>query len=91
MIAVTALLLSLAVVVSAGPFIENGERWEGLGILWWFSIPAMVVCGVVSAFVYRWYRTPTGSVQWALRFVVVGACVAGCGMLLTWLCLAWVY
>ena len=84
MIAGAALLLSFAAVVCASPFIENGERAEDLGLMWWFSVPAMVVCGVLSAFVFHSYRAPAGIGRWALRFIAVALSVAGSGMLVTW-------
>ena len=91
MTAITAGLLSLAVVVSVGPFIENGEVWEGLGLLWWFSIPVIGVLGILSPFVIRWYRRPTDSLRWGLAFLAVAGSVAGAGMLVTWLSLGITY
>jgi hypothetical protein len=54
-IALNAGLLSLLLLVCAGPFMRSGEFWEGLAFLWVFSLPAVVVSAGVRWRVYPRY------------------------------------
>lgn len=83
-VAATAGLASFIIVVSIGPLFEQGEAWLGWGFAWWFSLPVILVAGVLSPFAVPWYQRSMGLVPWTLAFIGHALAVAIIGVGLTW-------
>jgi len=56
-VTLAAALSSLLAVVLTGPFIGMGESYEGLALVWYFSLPLAALGGLASTFVYPYYRS----------------------------------
>lgn len=80
MVTITAGLFSFIAVVSAGPYFSNGEAWLVWAYRWWFSMPAILIVGLISPFAVAWWRRPMSWIHWALAFVAHALLVALIGV-----------
>lgn len=68
-IALNAGLLSLLLLVCAGPFVRSGDFWQGLAFLWLFSLPLVLACAGVSWRAYPRYAAANGTTSRVMLYV----------------------
>ena len=73
-VATTAALASLLGVVLSGPVIGMGERFEGIGLAWLFSLPFLVLGGIGSMVLYPQYRRR--QTWWSAAILYLGNVIA---------------
>ena len=87
-ILVNAALFSLLVLVTTGPLFSSGEQWEGLALLWAFSLPLMAFFALALSRGYSSYLAAVGTAARLWRYflyVVVAALAApGVTVLIMW-------
>ena len=56
-----AFLISFLLILVLGGIVYSGEEAIGVGMLWYYSLPALIVLSVLSGwFSYRWYFEQRG-------------------------------
>jgi hypothetical protein len=56
LVVVLSFLIGLLMIVILGGYMSEGEAAMGVGILWYYSLPAFLIIGIlVSLATHRWY------------------------------------
>ena len=56
-----AFLISFLLILVLGGIVYSGEEAIGVGMLWYYSLPALIVLSALSGwFSYRWYFEQRG-------------------------------
>lgn len=55
-VAANSSLLSFVILVVLSFIVEPGERWIGLGLMWFFSMPILVLFGALGTLSFKRYR-----------------------------------